>query len=439
MIELPNSDKIALILQQQSISYQYLKQSVDDYQSLFQAHQQVYAITARASYSFVCMLLAGLKAKKTLIVLADKLSSEDQKKRLAGLGDYVYLDDRGESRLESGNGSCIPHPLTRIILFTTGSTGEVKGVQLSEENILANCNAIISSLEMSDIQSQLVFLPLHYSFGLCGQFLPGLMAGLSTRILEHFIEIKSCLEAGTVADMLSGVPSHWHALLQLFSLARDASSSIKKIVCAGAPMPIQLRNALITALPDATIYLNYGLTEASPRVLCLNSRSPAFLRGATGYPIGDWEIKVNQKKELLLKGKQVMLGYLGQVNNPICDGWLNTGDIAEVGDKNLVTIQARQQKIIKVGGEKVNLVELEATLAQACHLSEALIVAVDDNLYGHRLLAFLESRAAKETLLTKARQALYPKAYPIEFHVISALPRHESGKVDQRRLVESFA
>lgn len=441
MFKLPDNNKPALIYKDKVLSFRDLNHLIQQYQEYIrQFNNHVFVLTASISEHFIALLLAGINENKTMAVLPADMSNTLKSESLNMLVDYATFDDHYRVNFVSSERSCeMPclaryHSLTRLILFTSGSSGQIKGVQLSYENILANCDAVIESLDLKEVSSQMLYLPLSYSFGLTGQLFPALLSGIATTLIGQFLEIKPYLESRNIPEMWSGVPSHWQALTKLLTLAGEDKTKIKKIVSAGAPLSIKLRQQLKLLLPDTTIYNNYGLTEASPRVLCLSSRSPLFLTEATGYPVGDWEIKVNEKEELLIKGKQLMLGYLGESTTCTEDGWFNTQDIAEIDANQLVTIRARKQLMIKIGGEKVNLAKLELLISSKEEITEAIILPIEDELYGYRLIACLEGQCSPEILIKAAKSALYPKVYPIQFYCLNQLIRYENGKINRRAL-----
>jgi len=263
-------------------------------------------------------------------------------------------------------------------------------------------------------------------------------------LITQFTDIKTLLETGEVPQMWSGVPSHWVAISRMASIYPESAAKITAIVSAGAPLAITLRTSLQHSFPNAIIYNNYGLTEASPRVLTYSSKDPLFLDDYAGYPVGDWQIKISEEDELLIQGKQLMLGYLGgEEQNKIRDGWLYTGDLAEVLPSGLVAIKGRRDNLVNIGGEKVNLVEVEHKICQIEGIKEVIVLPLADELYGVRLLACLEHSAFTATLteqkLTEQLHLIFlPKKLPISVQFLEKLPRNAHGKLDRKTLLLSY-
>ena len=143
----------------------------------------------------------------------------------------------------------------------------------------------------SSAPAQTLVLPLSYSFGLLGQLLPALAAGLPTALLGNLVELKALLDEGQLVGMLSGVPSHHETLLRLLGDGPLRTQGVTQVVSAGAALSLPLRQRLLRAFPSSRIYTNYGQTELSPRVLCLRSDHPAFLVG----PL-PWAVDVRQPR-----------------------------------------------------------------------------------------------------------------------------------------------
>jgi len=438
--EFPN--QIALQLENQSLSFGGLNRLVTEYSThLKQLPRAILVLTASPSIDFIVQLLASLAIEQPIALLANSLTQDEINHRLAILGRYMTIDSNGHLENLHNTNTITPHAELALILFTSGTTGQVKAVQLSKKNIMANSVAVIKALEFHRVDSQLLFLPLSYSFGLLGQLIPGLMTGLTTRLINQFADIKSLLEQDKAPQMWSGVPSHWVAINKMVKLYSGAARNIKAVVSAGAPLSLALRAELNELFSNAILYNNYGLTEASPRVLTYSSKDPLFMADYAGYPVGDWQVKLSAEKELFLQGQQMMLGYLGEHHETrIHDGWLATGDMAEITPDGLIAIKGRRDNIVNIGGEKINLNELEQKISQLEDIKEVIVVPVTDELYGYRLIVCLGKNALTRVLTEqefneKIRQHLLPKILPLAVRILASLPRNQHGKLDRKSIL----
>jgi len=447
MIPLLAKDKastLALQIGNQALSYLELQEQIQESAAqLRKLPEAILVLEANLDFSSIIQILAALTNGQPIALFAPQWTSEEKESRLKILGNWMAISPQHELLSLHEDPLIKHHPQLAMVLFTSGSTGQIKAVQLSEKNISANCQAVIKALDFATINSQLLFLPLSYSFGLLGQLIPGLMSGIQTTLINQFTDIIALMANGEIPEMWSGVPSHWVAINRMAQTQVTSAAKVKAIVSAGAPLAIGLRKELQQNFPNATIYNNYGLTEASPRVLTYSSKDPLFMEDYAGYPVGDWQVKVSKQQELLIKGSQLMLGYLGdEQNQKITNDWLATGDIATILPTGLVAIQGRRDNIVNVAGEKVNLIDVEQTLCHQLNIKELVVVATSDAVYGMRLIAFceqisLEIQTTAQSLTDRIRALLLPKKMPISAQIIDQFPRTQNGKLDRNRLVKT--
>ena len=399
----------------------------------------VVVVTASMTIDFVVSLLGALIARRPAAVFSQHWNERERRAALALLGACAEVDGTGGVTARRDGPAAGLHPDTRLILFTTGSTGEPKAVQLSDTNIESNTAAVVDAVSFATVRAQVLFLPLSYSYGLLGQLLPALRTGVATELVERLVDVSDRFAQGSAEGMVSGVPSHHAALLRLIPPG-SACARVTHVVSAGAAASPELRRRLREAFPGAVIYANYGQTEASPRVLCLPSSHPKFFTNATGFPVGRLRVRLGEDGELLVRGPQVMLGYLGDPEGTarkLAGGWLHTGDLATLDDEGLVTVSGRADDLINVGGERMSLLEVEAALAGVSGVRHAAAVPVTDDLYGTSWAAFVEP-AGDGVTANQVREGLRlrlpPRKMPAALHLIRELPLTKNGKVDRRAL-----
>jgi len=437
--------KPALSLGEEQLSYIELRQKIQDTsKQLKKLPRAVLILNASFDFNFIIQLFAALNSGQPVALFSTQWSQEDREEKVALLGDSMSINHQGQIEEFHENDTVQYHPELALILFTSGSTGQVKAVQLSQRNIESNSHAVINALEFTAIANQLLFLPLSYSFGLLGQLIPALMSGASTQLVSHFTEIKAILEQGNIPQMWSGVPSHWVAIDRMAQLFPESAAQVSAVVSAGAPLAVSLRKELRAHFPNATLYNNYGLTEASPRVLTYSSRDPLFMEDYAGYPVGDWQIKCASDGELLIQGSQMMLGYLGEeVPQKIQEGWMHTGDLAEILPSGLVAIKGRRDHLVNVAGEKVNLAALEDKIRLIQEIKEVVVVPVSDTLYGVRIHIYVEqnpllAQTTEQALTEKIQAHLLPRKIPVTAQFIDKIPRNQHGKVDRTSLMNTL-
>jgi len=409
MISQTNKNSYALIFQDEKISFDQLNHLIEKKIPEL-THDKIEFIKASNTLECIVSILSALKADKPIALFSENITEKKYK-------------NSAEFILKSSL-----HPDTALILFTSGSSGDSKMVQLSHKNIKANTKAVIEALDFDKIEVQALFLPLSYSYGLLGQLLPALTLGKTTYVLDHMIKIKSLVENNLV-QMISAVPSQHIVLLKIL----NDTKALSHIISAGAPLYLNLRRELVKKYSHGTIYNNYGQTELSPRALSLKSSDPDFLTDATGRVVRGLEYKINPEGELLFKGEQVMLGYLGESENK--SQWHNTGDLA-LDDNGLITIQGRKDALVKIAGQRVSLKFLEAIIEKESSVNHAAVLYKEDELYGQKLFLFYEGSLLEKEILEIFKLESGLSIIPEEIIKLDQFPKNSNGKIDYLNLKE---
>lgn len=470
----------ALTLKNTSLSFSELRDQVDHEKNLIKNTLPA-SMNADTSFEFIIKFLASIESKKPIALFNSGWTESERLTRASLLAEPTStataaplpeIQHEMQPEISQDIQRQTPkhiHPECALILFTSGSSGQPKAVQLSRQNINANTQAVIKSLNFAQAPAQTLFLPLHYSFGILGQLLPALQLGIETRLYNSFNEAVADIPRLGLTGMWSGVPSHWQTLLKFLEMqknSKELTESTTHIVSAGAPLSLKLRQELMQRFSNATVYNNYGLTECSPRVLSYNSKHPLFLQNYVGFPVGDLQVRISPEGELLLKGSQVMLGYLEESKdntpstNRIQNGWFSTGDLAEIlevesmndsknenSDKNqnktllpLVKILGRADDLVKIAGERFSKIEIEQIIKTQDCIEDAVVLTKEHSIYGQVLIAALvlkENHSFNQSeLMMNLAKKISSQKIPKEYQVLSSLPRLTNGKLDRSRLLE---
>jgi long-chain acyl-CoA synthetase len=308
---------------------------------------------------------------------------------------------------------------TGLLLFTSGSSGEPKGVLLSRAGVLANLEAILEYLPVAAHPRTAIVLPLHYSYALVGQAFATLRAGGTVILLNDVpyparqIELMHALDA-------RGLSSVATSLRLLARAARELGAPrLGYVASAGGPLDAATRELLREVWPAAQLWNQYGLTEASPRVTAASSDEPPFWQGSVGRPIRGVSVEA-QDGELLVRGPSTMIGYLDDL--PL-RGPLHTGDLGRVDAGGYVWVDGRRDGLVKVAGERVSVDQVAAALRAA--VRDACVVAIPDELTGVRLVAFVEGDPAAAR---RVAHALPPAQRPARIIPVDEIPRLANGK-----------
>ncbi|MGH8722388.1 MAG: AMP-binding protein, partial [Burkholderiales bacterium] len=300
-----------------------------------------------------------------------------------------------------------------VILFTSGSEGEPKGVVLSHGNLLSNCRQVLAMLDANPADRVFNALPLFHAFGLTGGLLMPLVLGARSYLYPSPLHSK--IVAELVYDSQATIFFATDTFLANYArVAHPYDFHAIRHIFAGAE---KLREETRRTFADRfgkRILEGYGATECSP-VIALNT--PMHNKaGSVGrfVPALDWRLAtvegVSEGGRLQVKGPNVMLGYLraskpGQLEAPE-EGWYDSGDIVQVDESGYVTILGRAKRFAKIAGEMVSLAALETALAEARPEAGHAVVSLPDPRKGEALALFTTDatldRAAVAAILKDA-------------------------------------
>lgn len=331
-----------------------------------------------------------------------------------------------------------------LILFTSGSSAQPKGVLLPSSGIAHNVEAILDYLPVRAHMTTGVVLPLSYSYGLVGQALTTLAAGGTLVILSDVMYPAKLVEAMVAHGVngLSSVPPSLR-LIAKSAIAAGAVPKLGYVASAGASQDELTRDLVKQAFPEAIRFNQYGLTEASPRVTALADTEAAYARGSVGRGIRGVEVFAvdesgkrlgpGEHGEIAVRGPSVMLGYMDDPEataKVLADGTLRSGDAGHVDADGFVFVEGRKDGVVKCGGERVSVDEVAAYMRQAEGVRDAAVIAVPHDDLGNALWAFVEAdESAIPALRALSREKLPPAKRPQKFVAVAELPRTSNGKV----------
>ncbi|HKQ94325.1 MAG TPA: acyl-[ACP]--phospholipid O-acyltransferase [Aestuariivirgaceae bacterium] len=280
-----------------------------------------------------------------------------------------------------------------VILFTSGSEGNPKGVALSHRNINANRHQIAARISFTSQDVAFNALPLFHAFGLTGGMLLPVLAGIRTFLYPSPLHYKIVPELAydTDATVLFGTDTF---LMGYAKNAHPYDFYAMRYVVAGAERVRSETRDLWMEKFGLRILEGYGCTECSP-VLAVNTPLQ-FRSGTTGRLLDGIETRlepvdgIERGGRLLVRGPNVMLGYLkadrpGALEPPPA-GWYDTGDIVEFDPDGFLTIRGRAKRFSKIAGEMVSLGAVEARLLAAFPDHQHAIVAIPDPRKGEQLV-----------------------------------------------------
>lgn len=339
------------------------------------------------------------------------------------------------------------------VFFTSGSSGEPKGVTLSHRNLLANAASIVAYLGITSDERALGLLPFYHAFGnsvLQAHLLSG--AALVLAGASMFPEsILDAIEAHNVTS-LSGVPDMFQTLLSRTSLGQRELPSLRYLAVAGGRLDPDHAQTLAFRAAPAKLIIMYGQTEATARLSYLPAEEFESRYGSIGKGIPGVELQVvnedghpvspGETGEIGARGPNVMLGYWNDpaaTEQAIRDGWLHTGDLATVDEDGFIYPQGRKSGLVKIAGFRVHPAEIEDFVRREAEVLEAVVVPFEAESVGTRFALFVrlwegDDHVTVESLRRLCTSGLPRHKVPEYIEVLHSLPLNDSHKVDRRAL-----
>jgi acyl-[acyl-carrier-protein]-phospholipid O-acyltransferase / long-chain-fatty-acid--[acyl-carrier-protein] ligase len=406
-----------------------------------------------------CAQLAGVKQIITSRAFLERAKLDVAVLQEAGL-EFIYLEDirariSGGSKLltllkqtVSPGLDCAPvDPTdTAVILFTSGSEGVPKGVELSHRNILANMRQMLAVTDLTDNDRIFNAMPLFHSFGLTvGTLLP-LVRGMSVFIYPSPLHYRVVPTAFYHADCTIMLGTN--TFLNGYARKADPYDFRSLRYMFAAAEKLQEATATLWARRFGVRVLEgYGATECAP---CVSVNTPLQSKyGSAGrlMPGMDYKLEpiegVAEGGRLFVRGLNVMKGYLNADANAKFHshgGWYDTGDIVRVDEEGYVFIQGRLKRFAKISGEMVSLTAVEDALAGAfphyglrCQIA---VIARPDEDKGEKLIAVSnESRLSLDEVRAAIKAKGLPNiAVPREVKFVQEIPKLGTGKTNHREL-----
>jgi fatty-acyl-CoA synthase len=342
-----------------------------------------------------------------------------------------------------------------LMIFTSGTEGASKAAVLTHANCFWTNLSLSRTLDMVSTDVVLAVLPQFHVGGWNIQPLLAWWTG-ATVVLERGFEPGRVLHliSERRVTMLMGVPTHYLMLAEHPDFRQAELGSLRHAVVGGAPMPAPLLR--IWHRRGVALSQGYGLTEASPNVLCLADEDATRMVGYSGKPYPHVAVAVADPVtgevldgaatgELLVSGPGVFAGYFRDPTATaavLADGWLRTGDLVERDADGYIRVVDRLKDIYISGGENVSPAEVEAVLLSHPAVAQAAVVGVADERWGESGHAFVVARpgiaADEQELLQHCISQLSAFKVPATISMVNSLPRTALNKVLRAKLREDL-
>lgn len=404
----------------------------------------------------------------TVIVIDDILSPEAEE--IVNVAQWIRIDT-WQNLLAAPSHK--PH--RRIdndmvaILYTSGSTGNPKGVVLSHRNMVAGARSVAEYLENTADDRILAVLPLSFDAGL-SQLTTAFCVGASAVLMDYLLprDVLRALVRYQITG-LAAVPALWNKLVQL-EWPPEIAASLRYITNTGGAMPVTTTKALQQHLPDTSIFLMYGLTEAF-RSTYLPPDQVSQRPQSIGKAIPNAEILVvnesgelcgpDEPGELVHRGALVALGYWndpektakrfkpcpGQDGNlPIAELAVWSGDQVVLDKEGYLYFVSRKDDMIKTSGYRVSPNEVEEVAYSSGLVSGAVALGLPHAELGQTILLIVtpvdsmvtEHSTLRDRLTEFCQRELPSFMLPADIIVRESMPHNQNGKIDRRTLSDEY-
>lgn len=367
--------------------------------------------------------------------------------------DNSYLASLGNDA--NGKPGSVGHADIAVLQYTGGTTGRSKGAMLTHENIMANAAQIEqfgdNVLEQGK-ECILTALPLYHIFAFTANFITFYHLGTHNVLIPNprpLSNLRKAFEKFPFTSM-TGVNTLYNALADEEWFKQRPPQQLRLCIAGGAALQAAVAEKWKQA-SGCEVIEGYGLTESSP-VLTFNPIGGGKPKaGSIGVPMPSTEIRIvdeeghcvplNTPGELCAKGPQVMLGYWNRPDataETIKDGWLHTGDIAQMDEEGYFRIVDRKKDMVLVSGFNVYPNEVEDAIAKHPDVVESAVIGVPDEQSGEAVRAYVVLKPGKsmtlEDLREHCKKTLTSYKVPKQLILREELPKTPVGKILRKDL-----
>ena len=391
---------------------------------------------------------------KIFICLSRFKDASPAREAIPLVGQVIALGETVEGTMDFGS-LAAASPLARVpegssdqrflLLYTSGTTDNPKGVPHAQRGFLANAMASVPELEVSKDEIVLSAAPLTHLYGLYAYHV-SLCSGAAMSLLESFspMGLAQAVQEHKANCVFAG-PAHFRPLLDGGLLERHDFSSLRFACLSGSPVPPELAAAVERKLPGGKTIQLWGMTELQAGSFS-RPRDPAEVRhGSAGAATPGTELRVVDER-LQVRGISLFREYL---KNPgatreafTVDGWFETGDTAELSSAGHLRFTGRVKEIINRGGVKYSPLDVEAIIDRMPGVARSAIVPYPDAVLGERACVFVQPApgappATLEAIMRELDRAGVAKfKWPERLEGIEAMPLTPTQKVMRGRLRE---
>ena len=369
--------------------------------------------TTLSGVDFALLLHALPKLGAVIVPVNTRLTDAERGALLEDAHPALVVDEPLE-----GHGANVPVLMNSdddaplAVVYTSGTTGRPKPVELTYGNFQASADANAENLGVQDDDRWLCCMPLFHVGGM-SILTRSAIYGTEAVIHERF-DAQAVLHA-LEEEQITLVSLVATQLRRLLDAGLEAPPDLRAALIGGGPIPSDLvKRAEQVGVP---VLPTYGMTETCSQVW-------------TGRPLPGAEITASDEGEILIRGPMVAPGAIAE------DGWLHTGDRGSIDADGTLTVEGRIADTILTGGENVSAAEVEAALLAHPAVKDAAVVGRPDPEWGQAVTAYVVGNGDADDLDEHLRSRLAGYKVPKTIHRIDAIPRNAAGKILRGRLPE---
>lgn len=386
----------------------------------------------------------GLPALRHVVVLEGDAGAGD-----LSWGEYLGAGERIPVAAAADRAASLAPDTLSDVLFTSGTTGQPKGVMITHAQTLRVFYDWSRSIGVRAGDRVLVVNPFFHVFGCKAGFLSALMRGATVVPKRTFdaLDVLATIDREKIT-FYPGPPTIHQAVLDHPDRERHDLSSLRLAVTGAADVSPELIRRMREELGYEVVVSGYGLTESTGTIsVCQYDDDPETVARTSGRPIRDIEVEivddamkplgVGEQGEIVVRGYNVMVGYFDDPEQTAeaieADGWLHTGDLGRLDERGYLTITGRKKDMYIVGGFNTYPAEIEAVLSAHPAVSQVAVVGVPDARLGEVGMAWVIRRSAGDVgadeLIAWCRERLANYKVPRYVQFVEALPTNAAGKV----------
>ena len=354
-----------------------------------------------------------------------------------------------------------------MIMFTSGTTGNPKGVMLSHESFTSYSLNNVSPADPDINERNLLTVPMYHIAGIQAM-MSAIYAGRTLIIQKQFdanewlnlVQKESVNRAMIVPTMLKTIIDHPN-------FGNYDLNTLKVLTYGAAPMPLKVILEAIKKFPKVKFINAFGQTESGATITALmpedhiiegtDAEKTTRIRrlSSIGKPLDDIEIRIvneigsdveqGQIGEIVASGSRIMKGYWKQskeTSNTIKNNWLYTGDLGYSDKDGYIFLAGRSKDIIKRGGELISPVEVEEVLLQHSSILDCAVIGIPDEQWGEKIRAFIVSNhpndLTEEDVITFCRSNIASYKKPESVIFVDQISRNSMGKINKQKLRDAY-